>query len=120
MDRVYQRIVPDLLDDVVTGQLAAGDCLPKIDDIAAQHACSPNAAKEAVRALAERGVVEVHAGRGQVVLARDRWKLLDREVAEAVLLRQGDQRLLGEAVDFLRHLEIAAAKLAVTKAKKRD
>jgi DNA-binding FadR family transcriptional regulator len=120
MDHVYQRIVAELLDEVVTGRIAAGEWLPKIDDIAARHACSPNSAKEAVRALEERHVVEVHAGQGQVVLAGDRWRVLDRDVAEATLVRHDDQRLLGEAVEYLRLVEISAARLAATKAQSGD
>jgi GntR family transcriptional repressor for pyruvate dehydrogenase complex len=114
MDRVYRRILSALLDDIVTARIAPGEWLPKVDDIAARHACGPNAAREAIRALEERRVVAVHAGKGQEVLPSDRWNLLDRDVAEATLLRGGDQRLLAEAVDYLRHAEIVAATLAVS------
>jgi GntR family transcriptional regulator, transcriptional repressor for pyruvate dehydrogenase complex len=120
MERVYRRIVSELLDEIVTGRIAAGEWLPGTDDIAARHACSPSAAREAVRALEERRVVEVHAGRGQEVLGADRWVVLDHDVAEASLLRHRDQRLLRDAVDFLRHLETRAAMLAATNVRDGD
>src|SRR4051794_30882477 len=113
MDRLYQRIVTELLDEIVAGRIAAGEPLPKVDDIAARHACSPTAAREAIRALEERRVVAVRAGKE--VLPDDRWRMLDHDVAEATLLRHADQRLLREAVDFLRLVEARAATLAARK-----
>jgi DNA-binding FadR family transcriptional regulator len=112
MDRAYRRIMSELLDDIVTGEIPAAGWLPRVEDIAARHACSAAAAREAIRALEERHVVEVHAGKGQQVLGADRWALLDQEVAEAVLLRHRDPRLLREAVDALRLIETQAAILA--------
>jgi DNA-binding FadR family transcriptional regulator len=112
MKRVYRRIMSELLDDIVTGRIPAGGRLPRLDDIAARHACSPGAAREAIRALEERSVVAVHAGQGQTALGPDEWAVLDRDVAEAALLRHGDPRLLHEAIDALRLLEVQAAMLA--------
>ena len=120
MERVYRRIVSELLDEIATGRLAAGDRLPAVDDLAARHACSPSVAREAIRALEERRVVEVHAGQGQEVLDSDRWMLLDGDVAEAALLRAGDPRLLREAVDFLQLVETHAASLAATRVRDGD
>ena len=115
MDRVYRRIVAELLDDVVSGRIAAATRLPKVEEIAARHACSLGAAREALRALEERGIVEVHAGQGQQVRGDDGWALLDRDVAEAALLRHSDPQLLREAVDALRLIETQAAMLAARK-----
>jgi GntR family transcriptional regulator, transcriptional repressor for pyruvate dehydrogenase complex len=112
MDRVYRQIVSEILDDIVRGSIPAGSRLPKADDIAARHACSLGSAREAIRALEERRVVEVHAGQGQEVLTADHWALLDRDVAEAALLRHRDPQLLREAVAALRLLETQVAMLA--------
>jgi DNA-binding FadR family transcriptional regulator len=116
MDRVYRRIMCELLDDVVTGALPAASWLPQVADIAARHACSPNAAREAIRALEERRIVEVHAGQGQQVLGSEHWALLDRDVAEAALLRHRDPQLVREAVEALRLFEVQAAMLAARRA----
>jgi DNA-binding FadR family transcriptional regulator len=115
MDRVYRRIVAELLDDIVTGRIAAGGWLPSIEDIAGRHACSTSAAREAVRALEERRVVEVRPGHGQALLGDDRWMLLDHDVAAAALLRHGHKRLLKDAVDFFQLIETEAAMLAATR-----
>jgi DNA-binding FadR family transcriptional regulator len=115
MERVYRRIVGELLDDIVAGRIAAGAALPRLDDIAARHACSRGAAREAVRALEERRVVAE-----QIVLGADEWALLDRDVAAAALLRHNDPRLLREAIDALRLFEIHAAILAAPKVRDGD
>ena|SRR5215208_146943 len=120
MERVYRRIVSELLDEIVTGRLAAGEWLPRAEDIAARHACSPSAAREAIRALEERRVVQVHPGRGQEVLASDRWMVLDQDVAEATLVRRRDQQLLREALEFVRLMETRAAMLAARRASDGD
>jgi DNA-binding FadR family transcriptional regulator len=120
MERVYQRILVDLLDDIVTGRIRAGGSLPTVSDIAARHACSPGAAREAVRALEERQVVAVRAGRGQTVLGPDEWALLDREVSEAALLRHRDPPLLREAIDALTSFEIQGVLLAAAKVTRGD
>jgi GntR family transcriptional repressor for pyruvate dehydrogenase complex len=120
MDRAYERIAADLLDEIVAGRIGAQRPLPRVVDLAERHACSVGAAREAIRALEERGVVVVRAGRGQEVLDIGDWDLLDRAVAEAVLVRHRDQRLLGEAVHYFRLMETQAAILAAPRAGEGD
>jgi DNA-binding FadR family transcriptional regulator len=112
MPRVYLPIMSELLDEIVTGTISPGDRLPTVEEIAARHACSPTAAREAIRALEERRVVEVHHGQGQQVLGADRWAVLDRDVAEAALLRHREPARLREAIEALRLIETQAALLA--------
>jgi GntR family transcriptional repressor for pyruvate dehydrogenase complex len=120
MERLYRQIMAELLDDIVAGEIAAADWLPTVEHIAARHACSPNAAREAIRALEERRVIEVHAGQGQQVLAPDRWSVLDHDVAEAALLRHRDRPLLGEAVEAFRLVETQAGMLAARRLREGD
>jgi DNA-binding FadR family transcriptional regulator len=120
MDRVYRRIMAELLDDIVRGTIPAAGWLPRVADIAARHACSPAAAREAIRALEERRVVQVVPGQGQQVLGPDRWALLDHDVAEAALARHRDTQLLREAIDALRLIETQAAMLAARRVRDGD
>jgi GntR family transcriptional regulator, galactonate operon transcriptional repressor len=113
MERVYQRILSDLLDDIVAGAIPLGATLPKAGDIAGRHACSIGAAREAIRALEERRVIAVRAGRGQTLLGPDEWNLLDREICEATLLRRRDPGLLREAVEALTRYETQGVLVAV-------
>ena len=120
MDRTYQPIMKQLLGEVVSGAIPAGSWLPRVEDIAARHVTSTGPVREAIRALAERGIVDVHAGRGQVVLDSDHWALLDRDVLEAALLRHRDPRLLREAIDTLRLFEVQGALLAAGRVERGD
>jgi DNA-binding FadR family transcriptional regulator len=112
VQRLYRRIMAGLLDDIVGGARR----LPTLDAIAGRYACGHQAAREALRALEERRVIEVRAGHGQRVLERDRWDLLDRDVAAAVLLRHRDVRLLRDAIEALTVVELQAAMLAARRA----
>ena len=61
--------VESLLEDaVVSGQLASGDRLPSERDLAKTHGVSRPVIREALRALAERRIVEIFPGRGVFVL----------------------------------------------------
>ncbi len=120
MERAYRRIMADLLDDIAAGEIAAAAWLPRVEEIAARHACGPCVAREAIRALEERNVIVVHAGQGQQVLPADRWSVLDRDVAEAVLLRHRDTALLREAVEALRLVETQAGMLAARRLREGD
>src|SRR4051812_40244114 len=120
MDRLYHRIMNELLDDVVTGALPAAAWLPTVEDIAARHACGASAAREAVRALEERRVVEVLPGHGQQVRSRERWDLLDPDVLDATILRHRDPQLLREAIEALRLFEVQGALLATPRLREGD
>jgi GntR family transcriptional repressor for pyruvate dehydrogenase complex len=112
MDRLYERIMGELLDDIVAGALPVAGRLPSVEEIAARHACGASAAREAIRALEERRVVEVLPGRGQQVRTSEQWALLDPDVLAATILRHRDPQLLREAVEALRLYEVQGALLA--------
>ncbi len=120
MERMYVQVMDELLDAIVTGRYAAASWLPGIDELAARHACSPATIRQALRALEERGLVDVAHGRGQQVLADDRWRLLDRDVAAAVLVEHPAPRLLAEAAEAFRLVGVQAARLAATRARPGD
>lgn len=112
MERLYLRIMNALLDEIVAGAIRPASWLPRVEDIAARHACSAGAVREAIRALEERRIVAVHAGRGQSVLDADHWALLDEDVLQAALVRHRDPQLLREAIEALRVFEVQGALLA--------
>jgi DNA-binding FadR family transcriptional regulator len=112
MERLYLRIMSELLDQIVSGAIRPASRLPKVEDIAARHACSPGTVREAIRGLEERRIVTVRAGRGQTVLDADHWALLDEEVLAAALVRHRDPQLLREAIEALRLHEVQGALLA--------
>ncbi len=66
-ERLYQRIVEQIENRVLEGQLKVGDRLPSERELAEQFAVSRIAVREAIKALVEKGLVEIRPGRGTFI-----------------------------------------------------
>ncbi|HJW91583.1 MAG TPA: FadR/GntR family transcriptional regulator [Anaerolineales bacterium] len=67
LERMYEQIVAQIEEQIVSGVLIVGDKLPPERELAEQFQVSRTAVREAVKALQERGLVEVHPGRGTFI-----------------------------------------------------
>jgi GntR family transcriptional repressor for pyruvate dehydrogenase complex len=65
--RLYEQIVQQIEDSILSGALKAGEQLPSERELATRFAVSRTAVREAVRALSEKGLVEAYTGRGTFV-----------------------------------------------------
>ena len=65
--RLYQQIVQQIEDSIVKGDLKPGAQLPAERELALQFGVSRSAVREAVKTLAEKGLVEAYSGRGTFV-----------------------------------------------------
>ena len=66
--RLYEQIVAQIEQQVLSGQLKAGDRLPPERELATQFKVSRTAVREAVKALRQKGLLEVYPGRGTFVM----------------------------------------------------
>ena len=66
-ERLYQQIVDQIELRIVSGELKVGDQLPSERELAEQFAVSRIAVREAVKALREKGLVEIRPGRGTFI-----------------------------------------------------
>ena len=66
-ERLYQQIVEQIELRFVSGELKVGDQLPSERELAEQFAVSRIAVREAVKALREKGLVEIRPGRGTFI-----------------------------------------------------
>ena len=66
-ERLYQQIVEQIEHRFVSGELKVGDKLPSERELAEQFGVSRIAVREAVKALREKGLVEIRAGRGTFI-----------------------------------------------------
>jgi GntR family transcriptional repressor for pyruvate dehydrogenase complex len=97
MPRLSDTIAEQLLEAIVAGRFSEGDILPSERELGDQFGVSRTVIREAIRALATRGVVEVQSGRGVRVIALD-----TASVTEAMsLLLRGDS-----AIDFSKLHEV--------------
>jgi len=66
-ERLYERIVRQIEERIETGELKVGDQLPAERELAEQFAVSRTAVREAVKALRQKGLVEIRPGRGTFI-----------------------------------------------------
>lgn len=66
-ERLYERIVSQIEQRIEAGDLNVGDQLPSERELAEQFTVSRTAVREAVKALRQKGLVEIRPGRGTFI-----------------------------------------------------
>ena len=66
-ERLYEQIVDQIERRIAAGDLKVGDQLPAERELAEQFVVSRTAVREAIKALREKGLVEIRLGRGTFV-----------------------------------------------------
>src|SRR3954463_10749639 len=120
MARKHRDVMRILIADVVAGARAAGEMLPREVDLADEFEVSRGVARETIRAMEERGLIEVRHGKGATINEPDRWDVFDPDVLAATLESGSGTSVLAEYLECRRILEVEAAGLAAARAKKRD
>jgi DNA-binding FadR family transcriptional regulator len=107
---MHGRVVEWLGRRIVSGELTDGSQLPNEAQLAAQLNVSRGGVREAIKALAAKGLVEARPRLGTRVLPRDHWNLMDREVLH---WRGGvDRHFLDDLLDLRAMVEPGAAERA--------
>lgn len=109
-----------LMADVISQTREEGTRLPREAELAREFQVSRGVIREALRALEERGLVEVRHGHGTVVTPPRDWKVLDPEVLSVILQSEARADVLVELFECRRILEIEAAGLAALRANDDD
>jgi GntR family transcriptional repressor for pyruvate dehydrogenase complex len=65
--RLYEQIVQQIEESILSGSLKTGEQLPAERELAQQFGVSRTAVREAVKALREKGLVEAFSGRGTFI-----------------------------------------------------
>ncbi|MCU1492914.1 MAG: GntR family transcriptional regulator [Acidimicrobiaceae bacterium] len=109
--RLVDAVVGEIVEIVVSGVIAPGASLPAETDLARQIGVSRLTLREAITALAAKGVLDPQHGRGTFVRPVELWSPLDP------VLLAARARLLGEDIgeellEARRIVEVAAARLA--------
>ena len=114
--RIADRIFDDLRDRIARGELARGARLPAERELAVQYRVSGATVREAVRALAATGFIEVRHGSGAYVSAAN-----DRLVAASLgAIIQLEEVSSADILGLLSVLHLHAASLAVEHATTED
>jgi GntR family transcriptional regulator len=67
---IYRQMVEQARRMIASGQLAAGDAIPSVREVAAHHAINPMTVSKAYSLLEMEGLLERHRGKGMVVAAQ--------------------------------------------------
>jgi DNA-binding FadR family transcriptional regulator len=105
-----------LIEEIVDGEHAPGDMLPREVALAERFDISRGVAREVIRGLEERGLVAVKHGRGATVCDDGDWDVLDPDVVSAMLAGPAARQLIEEAVECQRIFEVEAAGWAAERA----
>jgi GntR family transcriptional repressor for pyruvate dehydrogenase complex len=66
--RLYEKIVEQIENRILSGSLQPGDKLPPENELAKQFCVSRTAIREAMKALSQKGLIIVQPGRGTFVI----------------------------------------------------
>ncbi|MCC7445963.1 MAG: FadR family transcriptional regulator [Anaerolineae bacterium] len=112
---LHQQVV-DELGRFITRETQPGYTLPNEDDLCAQLGVSRTVIREAIKVLAEKGMVESRPKVGTVVQPTKHWNLLDTDVLRWKYESGPDRDFLHKIVEFRRTIEVKAAELAALRA----
>lgn len=112
---MHGRVVEWLGLRIVSGEFAAGSQLPNEADLAASLAVSRGGVREAIKALAAKGLVEPRPRVGTRVLSRSEWNLMDRDVIDWHG-HAADLAFLNDLMELRLMVEPGAARLAAERA----
>jgi DNA-binding FadR family transcriptional regulator len=114
--RRHREAMAEFAREIVGGRLAPGSELPREVALAERFGISRGVAREALRALEERGLVTVRHGTTTTVNPRMEWDLFDPEVIAAALDGPAAAPLLADYLECRRIVETQAAELAAERA----
>lgn len=110
-DRLFHDIVDRIQEMIVSGKLKPGDQLPSERQLAEEYGVSRTAVREAIRSLAEKGLVEVLLGRGTFVTT----PTADHLAESITLMLQVERGTNADVLAARELLEVPIAGLAATR-----
>ncbi len=111
-ERLYERIVEQIERRIVAGDLKVGDQLPSERELGEQFAVSRTAVREAVKALQEKGLVEVYPGKGTFITNGTPEAIRN---SLGLIMKFGAQKGSSNLVEVREILEPEIAALAATR-----
>jgi DNA-binding FadR family transcriptional regulator len=110
--KLHDMIAVAIGTDIVTGKIAEGSLLPT-ESVGVEHfSVSRTAYREAIRALAGKGLVSSRPKTGTIVNPRRKWALLDPEILAWIFSRTPSRQSISALFELRMIIEPAAAELA--------
>jgi len=108
-ERLSAAVVRDLVELIVTGEIAEGDLLAPEGPLSEHFGVSRTVIREAMKRLEEKGLVVVAQGRGTQVARSGTWNVLDPTVLTALIDNDESLGVLDELTIVRGNLESAMA-----------
>jgi DNA-binding FadR family transcriptional regulator len=108
-ERLSVAVVTELVELIVTGQLAEGQLLPPEGPLSEHFGVSRTVIRESAKRLEEKGLVIVAQGRGTQVARSGSWNMLDPVVLSALIDNDESLGVLDELTVVRGNLESAMA-----------
>jgi GntR family transcriptional regulator, transcriptional repressor for pyruvate dehydrogenase complex len=115
--KVYEQIAEQIEKLILSGELRSGDRLPTEREMAEQFQASRTAVREAMKTLAQKGLVDMRPGRGTIVI--DGTSKAVRH-SLGLMMRVGQAGSSTNLVEVREILEPGIAALAATRAGEED
>lgn len=109
---IHAQVVDQLGRRIVGGSIEPGDILPTESELAQELGVSRTVLREAMRVLAEKGVVSARPKTGTTVRPRGSWRLNDPELLKWIFEERVDPELHRDLLEIRKVIEPAAAALA--------
>ncbi|WP_436535857.1 FadR/GntR family transcriptional regulator [Actinoplanes sp. HUAS TT8] len=113
-ERLSVAVVTELVELIVTGQLAEGQLLPPEGPLSEHFGVSRTVIRESAKRLEEKGLVIIAQGRGTQVARSGLWNMLDPVVLSALIDNDESLGVLDELTVVRGHLESAMAGAVAT------
>lgn len=110
-ERLYQEIVDQIQQQILSGALKPGDQIPAERDLAERFGVSRTAVREAIKSLTEKGLIEVFVGRGTFVANLSP----DRVVESMTMLLRNERDTVANLQEARELLEVPTARLAAAR-----
>ena len=114
-NKVYEQIAKQIEQRILSGELREGDRLPTERELAIQFQASRTAVREAMKSLAQKGLVNMRPGRGTVVIDGTSQAM---RLSLGLMTRVGQLSNNVELVEVREILEPEIAALAAARAQK--
>lgn len=109
---LVSAVVGDLIDRVARGEFQSDSALANETKLGQDYGVSRPVIREALRTLADKGLVTVRHGRGTVVNEREDWDLVDPAVLSALVAQDRSPEVLSQLVSVRAAVEGELARAA--------
>ena len=117
--KVFERVAEQIEKRILNGELRKGDRLPTERELAEQFQVSRTAVREAMKSLAQKGLINMRPGRGTIVIDGAR-EAMQNSISLMMKLKLGEVGGSDNLVEFRVILETEIAALAAARATEKE